>query len=79
MLVGIITVVAVAMWLRRTASAGDAMLVARTSVFTAKVRRGDLVRQAPAQGALYTAGTTVNFAGTGTDPEDGTLPASAFT
>ena len=34
---------------------------------------------APAAGTLYYGGTTINFAGTGTDPEDGTLPASAFT
>jgi glucose/arabinose dehydrogenase len=33
----------------------------------------------PASGALYSAGDTVNYAGTGTDAEDGTLPASAFT
>ena len=33
----------------------------------------------PAAGTLYTAGGTVNYAGTGTDPQDGTLPASAFT
>jgi hypothetical protein len=33
----------------------------------------------PAAGTLYTAGTNIQFAGTGTDPEDGTLPASAFT
>jgi glucose/arabinose dehydrogenase len=32
----------------------------------------------PAIGALYTAGTTINVAGTGTDTEDGTLPASVF-
>jgi parallel beta-helix repeat protein len=34
---------------------------------------------APAAGTLYTAGDTIPFAGTGTDAEDGTLPASAFT
>lgn len=34
---------------------------------------------APAQGATYAAGTNVSFSGTGTDPQDGTLPASAFT
>jgi glucose/arabinose dehydrogenase len=34
---------------------------------------------APAAGATYAAGTNVSFSGTGTDPEDGTLPASAFT
>jgi glucose/arabinose dehydrogenase len=33
----------------------------------------------PAAGALYTAGTNILFAGAGTDPQDGTLPASAFT
>jgi glucose/arabinose dehydrogenase len=32
----------------------------------------------PAQGSRYTAGQTFYFAGTATDPEDGTLPASAF-
>ncbi|QRN95183.1 PQQ-dependent sugar dehydrogenase [Archangium violaceum] len=34
---------------------------------------------APATGTLYTAGSTVRFAGLGTDAEDGTLPDSAFT
>ncbi|HEX7175225.1 MAG TPA: PQQ-dependent sugar dehydrogenase [Pyrinomonadaceae bacterium] len=33
----------------------------------------------PAAGALYSGGDTINYAGTGTDPEDGTRPASAFT
>ena len=33
----------------------------------------------PVAGTFYTAGMTVNFAGTGNDPEDGTLSASAFT
>ncbi len=34
---------------------------------------------APAAGTLYSAGETISFSGTATDPEDGTLPASAFT
>jgi glucose/arabinose dehydrogenase len=34
---------------------------------------------APAAGALYSGGATISYAGTGSDPEDGTLPASAFT
>jgi glucose/arabinose dehydrogenase len=34
---------------------------------------------APTSGTTYAAGTNVSFAGTGTDPQDGTLPASAFT
>jgi hypothetical protein len=35
--------------------------------------------QSPAAGTLYTAGTTITFSGTATDPEDGTLPAARFT
>lgn len=34
---------------------------------------------APAAGALYAGGMSVAFAGTGTDPEDGTVPAARFT
>ena len=33
----------------------------------------------PANGTFYTAGQTVTYAGTGTDPESGNLPPSAFT
>jgi glucose/arabinose dehydrogenase len=33
----------------------------------------------PAAGATYTGGALISYAGTGTDPEDGTLAASAFT
>jgi glucose/arabinose dehydrogenase len=33
----------------------------------------------PALGALYAAGDTIQYAGAGTDAEDGTLPPSAFT
>jgi glucose/arabinose dehydrogenase len=33
---------------------------------------------APLNGSLFQAGETVTYAGAGTDPEDGTLPASAF-
>jgi glucose/arabinose dehydrogenase len=33
----------------------------------------------PAEGTLYSAGQTITYAGTGTDPEQGTLPAMAFT
>ncbi len=32
----------------------------------------------PTAGAMYQAGSTINFSGTGTDPEDGTLAASSF-
>ncbi len=33
----------------------------------------------PAAGTLYSGGNVISYAGTATDPEDGTLPASAFT
>ena len=33
----------------------------------------------PLQGARYTAGSVISYAGTGSDAEDGALPASAFT
>lgn len=34
---------------------------------------------APTAGTLYSGGQTISFAGTGTDAQDGTRPASAFT
>jgi glucose/arabinose dehydrogenase len=34
---------------------------------------------APASNTLYSAGDTIAYSGTGTDPEDGNLPPSAFT
>jgi glucose/arabinose dehydrogenase len=33
----------------------------------------------PAAGTVYSGGNVIQYAGTATDPEDGTLPASAFT
>lgn len=33
----------------------------------------------PTSGSLYSGGDTINYSGTGSDAEDGTLPASAFT
>lgn len=33
----------------------------------------------PAAGTTYTGGMVINYAGTGTDPEDGALPGGAFT
>jgi len=33
----------------------------------------------PAEGWLYSGGSVITYAGTGMDPEDGTLPGSAFT
>ena len=34
---------------------------------------------APAVGSMFESGATISYSGTGTDQEDGTLPASAFT
>ena len=34
---------------------------------------------APAPGSLYSGGSTINYSGSATDPEDGDLPASRFT
>ena len=34
---------------------------------------------APAAGTLYSGGQVINYAGSGSDPEDGGLPAAAFT
>ena len=34
---------------------------------------------APANGSLYSAGSLITYSGTGTDAQDGTLPASALT
>ena len=34
---------------------------------------------APAVGTLYSGGSTINYSGSGSDPEDGALAASAFT
>ena len=34
---------------------------------------------APVEGTLYSGGETINYSGTGTDPEDVTIPASGFT
>ncbi len=33
----------------------------------------------PVEGTLYSGGQTINYSGSGTDPETGNLPASAFT
>jgi glucose/arabinose dehydrogenase len=52
-------------------SSAAILTVSSNSAPTATITR-------PSSGTLYTAGTTITVAGTGTDPEDGTLPASAF-
>ena len=61
-----------------TNAAGSATSNAATLTVTSN-RAPTASVTAPASGSTYTGGAVINFAGTGTDPEDGTLPASAFT
>jgi glucose/arabinose dehydrogenase len=58
--------------------AGSATSNAATLTVTANTAPTGTIT-APAAGTLYNAGDTINYSGTGTDTEDGTLPASAFT
>jgi glucose/arabinose dehydrogenase len=61
-----------------TNSAGSATSSAATLTVTGD-RAPTATITSPASGATYGGGQTLTFSGTGTDPEDGTLPASAFT
>ena len=54
------------------ASEAAQLIVTQNSVPAASITQ-------PASGTTYAAGTVINYAGTGNDVEDGTLPASAFT
>jgi glucose/arabinose dehydrogenase len=51
--------------------------VATLTVVSNSAPTGTIV--APAAGALYRAGDTIGYSGTGSDPEDGSLPPGAFT
>jgi glucose/arabinose dehydrogenase len=61
-----------------TNSAGSATSNAATLTVTSN-RAPVATITSPAPGATYVGGQTITFAGTGIDPEDGALPASAFT
>jgi glucose/arabinose dehydrogenase len=56
-----------------TATSNEAML----TVLTNQTPTATITQ--PIDGTLYSAGQTINFAGTGIDPEQGNLPSSAFT
>jgi glucose/arabinose dehydrogenase len=71
------------------ADAGQYRVVVSNSVGTATSNAATLTVTAPnaaptaqiltpVNGATYVAGSTISFSGSATDPEDGTLPASAF-
>jgi hypothetical protein len=60
-----------------TNAAGSATSDAATLTVTSN-RAPVATITSPASGATYVGGQTITFAGTGTDAEDGTLPASAF-
>lgn len=50
------------------------------AVLTVSVNQAPVASiSAPAAGTLYQGGAVINYAGTGVDQEDGSLPASAFT
>jgi hypothetical protein len=55
-----------------TTSADAVLTVTSNSAPTATIT-------APGAGTLYSGGLVINYAGTGSDAEDGTLPAGAFT
>ena len=63
---------------RVTNSAGSVVSNEATLTVTSNQAPAATISQ-PASGALYSAGQTVAYAGSGSDPEDGNLPASAFT
>jgi glucose/arabinose dehydrogenase len=50
---------------------------ATLTVIASGVPTGNIT--APAEGSRYSAGDTITYSGTGNDPEDGDLPATAFT
>jgi glucose/arabinose dehydrogenase len=56
---------------------GSVTSAAATLTVTTNQRPGGTI-SSPASGTLYTAGQSITFSGTGTDAEDGALPASAF-
>jgi glucose/arabinose dehydrogenase len=61
-----------------TNSAGNALSNNATLTVTSNTPPVATITQ-PANGSLYSAGDTIAYAGTGSDAENGTLPASAFT
>ncbi len=63
---------------RVTNGAGSVLSNEATLTVTSNQAPTATIAQPPA-GALYSAGQTVPYAGSGSDPEDGALPASAFT
>jgi glucose/arabinose dehydrogenase len=62
-----------------TNSFGNATSNSATLTVTAFNSKPDGTITAPANGLIYRGGDVINFSGTATDAQDGTLPASAFT
>jgi glucose/arabinose dehydrogenase len=63
---------------RVTNSAGSALSNEATLTVTSNQPPAASISDPPA-GTLYSAGQTITYAGSGSDPEDGALPASTFT
>jgi hypothetical protein len=57
---------------------GNALSNSATLTVTGNQAPNGTITQ-PASGTLYSGGNVINYAGTGSDPEDGNLPPSAFT
>ena len=63
---------------RVTNASGSATSNAATLTVTSNQAPSATISQPPA-GSLYSGGQTISYAGSGSDPEDGTLTGSAFT
>ena len=63
---------------RVTNSAGSVVSNEATLTVTSNQAPNATISQPPS-GTLYSGGQTITYSGSGSDPEDGTLPASAFT
>jgi glucose/arabinose dehydrogenase len=63
---------------RVTNASGSATSNAATLTVTSNQAPSATISQ-PAAGSLYSGGQTVSYAGSGSDPEDGSLPGSALT
>lgn len=69
---------------RSSSTFGNTTLAAwdHTDVFTTKIgitnTKPDAIIIAPVAGTLYRAGDIINFSGNATDPQDGNLPANAY-
>jgi glucose/arabinose dehydrogenase len=60
-------------------NAGGSVMSNQASLTVSANRAPSATITRPATGTLYSGGMVISYSGTGTDPEQGSLPASAFT